>query len=212
MRNLLLSSFFLLALFGYTGCKTAEYKKLIPYTNEAPQLKPVFGENFNSFLFKANIKIYGRELSGLLVTKQISAGDYRVIFTTELGIKLFDFGFKDSSFTLHYCVPQFDRPKLLKVIKEDIETLLMNNISEKKLERLITADSKYVVYKLRSEPLDHYYYIDAATSTLERIERGKGNKQKVIYHLQEQKDSFPSHISVDHKDMKLQIDLNLLKK
>ncbi|MCX6296560.1 MAG: hypothetical protein NTX97_10930 [Bacteroidetes bacterium] len=107
--------------------------------------KPIFGDNFNSFLFKTNITVYGKDFSGLLVTKQMSPKDYRVIFTTELGMKLFDFEFKDTAFTLHYCVPQFNKPKLLKVIQKDIETLLMNNLSVKKTVDYIDENELYLL-------------------------------------------------------------------
>src|SRR5688572_27397088 len=100
MRNLLLSS---LVVFLLGSCSLGHYNRLkkrshphfkadLSDSSLAP--KPIFGDNFNSFLFKTNIRVYGRDFSGLLVTKQMEPEDYRVIFTTELGMKLFDFEFK----------------------------------------------------------------------------------------------------------------------
>src|SRR5438046_2260364 len=133
MKNLLLSNF---VAFLLVGCTFGHYGKLKHFSAEATAPKSIFGNNFNSFLFKTNLTVYGKDFSGLLVTKQMAPKDYRVIFTTELGMKLFDFEFKDTAFTLHYCVPQFNRPKLLKTIQQDIEILLMNEVESKKFETL----------------------------------------------------------------------------
>ena len=89
MKNFLLSSFIVLLI---SGCSLGHYGKLKSTLKpESVALHPLFGENFNSFLFKTNIRVYGKDFSGLLVTKQMQPNDYRVIFTTELGMKLFDF-------------------------------------------------------------------------------------------------------------------------
>src|SRR5438105_95390 len=132
MKNLLLSSFLAVSLFG---CTLGHYGRL-KEVDQPCTANPgsIFGDNFNSFLFKTNITVYGKDFSGLLVTKQMSPQDYRVIFTTELGMKLFDFEFKDTSFTLHFCVPQFNKPKLLKTIQQDIQILLMNDLANKKFD------------------------------------------------------------------------------
>jgi hypothetical protein len=207
MRNLLLSSFFILLL---SACHPGGYSKLSKNSSTGPTPKPLFGENFNSFLFKANISVYGKELSGLLVTKQLAPGDFRVIFTTEMGIKLFDFQFKDTSFTLHYCIPQFNRPKLLKVIRQDIETLLMND-KDPVYEQLSDPATNTTVFRKKDK--EHYlYYFQDKNGQLQRIERGSKRSQKVIYHLREYKENFPSSIFIDHKDTRLKMELGLLRK
>jgi hypothetical protein len=208
MRSLLLSSLFIALL---CSCNSGHYKSLERSSTTAAAPKPIFGENFNSFLFKANIDVYGRKLSGLLITKQVEPRNYRVIFTTELGIKLFDFEFRDSSFTLHYSIPQFNRPKLLNMIRQDIQTLLMNDLNPSALIQLQTKDKTLDVFKQDDELHDLYYFSDKS-GKLERIERGRKNSKRVTYHLQEYKDQFPNRILIDHHDAKLDMELNLLKR
>lgn len=174
--------------------------------------QPIFGDNFNSFLFKTNITVYGKDFSGLLVTKQMSPQDYRVIFTTELGMKLFDFEFKDTSFTLHYCVPQFNRPKLLKTIQQDIEILLMNNLKDKKFDIYPDKDFKYTIAKLQTGSFYNYYYTTADTRQLFKIVHSKKRRKKTIFTLNNYANNFPSNILIKHCDIKLKIELNLLKK
>lgn len=208
MKNLLLSSFIALAL---SACTFGHYGRLnkVP-GRESP--KPIFGDNFNSFLFKTNITVYGKDFSGLLVTKQMAPQDYRVIFTTELGMKLFDFEFRDTSFTLHYCVPQFNRPKLLKTIRQDIEMLLMNNLKAQTFENYTDPKGLYNVAKTKSEGMYNYYFTEQGSKHLVKIEHSKKRIKKTIFTLNRYENDFPQNVLIQHCDIKLKIELNLLKK
>ena len=213
MKNLLLSSIFLLLL---GACHPGHYGRLnktpVDSLDYLKRPKPIFGDNFNSFLFKTNIRVYGHDFSGLLITKQVSPKDYRAIFTTELGMKLFDFEFHDTTFTLHYCVPQFNRPKLLQVIRKDIELLLMNNIEYTVYDHYYSDPRTSVVFRSAEGNRFNYYFFEDQTANLVEIEQSSKRAKKVIFTLSEHKDGFPGHILIQHYDMKLKIELNLLKK
>ncbi len=209
MKHLLLSSLLVLLLGGCTLC---HYDRLKEVVSNSPAPKPIFGDNFNSFLFKTNISIYGKEVSGLLVTKQMAPADYRVIFTTELGLKLFDFEFKDTSFTLHYCVPQFNRPKLLKTIQQDIEILLMSNLDGKPLKNMEDKKGLFTVQQIKMGNFQNYYFTEKASHHIVKIEHSKKRAVKVLMELSEYKDDFPNKVFILHSDINLHIELHLLKK
>ncbi|MEI6489265.1 MAG: hypothetical protein WCP52_09895 [Bacteroidota bacterium] len=208
-RNLFLSSFLFVLL---AGCSLGHYSRLKEVSPPAEVLKPIFGDNFTSFLFKTNISIYNKEISGLLLTKQMSSGDYRIIFTTELGMKMFDFEFKDTSFTLQYCVPQFNRPTLLKTLKNDIEMLLMNNISSMHRSYYSNKDETEMIHRVRMEKLSTYYFVEKATQQIYKIERSSKVFKKVTISLNDYKEGVPTNIVIQHNDIKLKIELNLLKR
>jgi len=208
MKNLLLSSFIAFAL---CGCTFGHYGRL-DKSADTQVPASIFGDNFNSFLFKTNITVYGKDFSGLLVTKQMSPQDYRVIFTTELGMKLFDFEFKDTSFTLHYCVPQFNRPKLLNTIREDIEILLMNNMKGQAFEHYTDQKQVYSIAKLKTGSMYNYYFSEKASGHLVKIEHSKKRIKKTIFTLNNYENDFPGNVVIQHYNIKLKIELNLLKK
>jgi hypothetical protein len=219
MRNLLLSSFLAIVLFGCTLGHYNQLKSVPPLpSQEAPQeLRPVFGDHFNSFLFKTNISVYGNDFSGLLITKQMQSNDYRVIFTTELGMKLFDFEFADSAFTLHYCVPQFNRPALLKTIQQDIETLLMNKINYSQVTYFTNKPSRnsikpiiYRIGKISSGKFSDYYF--SSGNRLVKIEHAKRQVKKTTFTLDNYQDDIPGYIRIQHHNIRLKIELTLLKK
>ncbi len=210
MKNLLLSSFITLTLIGCTFGHYGRLKKSNEPNPTSP--KSIFGDNFNSFLFKTNITVYGKNFSGLLITKQLSPQDYRVIFTTELGMKLFDFEFKDTAFTLHYCVPQFNQPKLLKTIQKDIEILLMNNLKNKSFEIFSDLKNNLIIHRLKEEKMYNYYFTEKSSQHLVKIEHSKKHVKNIIFTLNNYENNFPTSILIKHCTVKLKIELNLLKK
>jgi hypothetical protein len=210
MKNLLLSSCLAIVLFS---CTLGHYNRLeaVPDPALKKSLKPVFGDHFNSFLFKTNISIYGKDFSGLLVTKQMQPADYRVIFTTELGMKLFDFEFTDTAFTLHYCVPQFNRPALLKTIQQDIEILLMNHLDPAKVHYLTDKQKTCMIGKITSGKFSDYYFLDGKEQPV-KIEHAKGRVKKTTFTLDNYTEDIPGHMLIQHHNIKLKIELTLLKK
>jgi hypothetical protein len=210
MKNLLLSS---IIAFLFSACTFGHYGRLVENKTASLQTpKSIFGDNFNSFLYKTNITVYGKDFSGLLLTKQLSPGDYRTIFTTELGMKLFDFEFKDTTFTLHYCVPQFNKPSLLKVIQKDIETILMNDLTNKKQTAYTDKQALYTIQKINFENHQNYYFTEKPSQHLVKIEQAKKRVKKTTFTLSNYENNLPSHILIKHHDIKLKIELNLLKK
>jgi hypothetical protein len=210
MKNLLLNSFIAIII---TGCSLGHYGRLKEIkTIDSTPPKSIFGDNFNSFLFKTNITVYGKDFSGLLITKQLSPQDYRVIFTTELGMKLFDFEFKDTSFTLHYCVPQFNKPKLLKVIQQDIEILLMNDLKNKSVSNFTDPKNLFNIKRIKAGNMYNYYFTEKPSEHLIRIEQTKKRIKKITFDLSGYENNFPSHILIRHHNIKLKIELALLKK
>lgn len=211
MKNLLLSSFIAVTLSACTFGHYGKLNKLRFCGDSLMTPRPIFGNNFNSFLFKTNITVYGKDFSGLLVTKQMAPQDYRVIFTTELGMKLFDFEFKDTAFTLHYCVPQFNRPKLLKTIQQDIEILLMNNLP-KDFDCYSDQKEMYNIARVKTDGMYNYYFTEKASKHLVKIEHSKKRVKNVIFTLSNYQDDFPNSIVIKHYNIKMKIGLNLLKK
>ena len=48
---------------------------------------PYFSSTDVDYVYKANIAVYGNELSGIFIAKKINETTHRVVFTTEFGNK-----------------------------------------------------------------------------------------------------------------------------
>lgn len=210
MKNLLLSS---VLAFIFLGCSFGHYKKLVPAAaSDISTLKPVFGDHFNSFLFQTHITLYSKDFSGLLITKQMQPGDYRIIFTTELGMKLFDFEFTDTAFTLHYCIPQFNRPALLKTIQQDMKTILMSGVTSQPMEYFTDKQNNYLICKTKQGRFANYYFKEKSSQHILKIEHAKKQIKKTTFALENYTGDIPGSIRIQHHDIKLTIELTLLKK
>ncbi|AWV99161.1 hypothetical protein DJ013_13690 [Arcticibacterium luteifluviistationis] len=199
----------ILLLLLLTACRVGHYNGLKPYEGDKePVLKPIFEDRYNSYLFKANIKLYTKSFSGLLLTKQTEQGTYRVIFTTEMGMKLFDFEVNQEETIVHYSVPQFDRPLFMKTIQKDMELLLMNGLKNKTPEVFKDKEGR-LVHKFSSGDEANYYFQE---EDLMRIEHTENNKQKIVFTLDNHTNGFPENISIQHYGFRLKIDLTNLKK
>ncbi|HSH65566.1 MAG TPA: hypothetical protein VLB84_07170 [Bacteroidia bacterium] len=210
MKSLLLSSILAIVI---CSCSKVHYQKATPLFSSAeiPVLKPIFGDHFNSFLFKTNLTAYGKDFSGLLLLKQMQPDDYRVIFTTELGMKLVDFEFTDTAFTLHYCVPYFNRPALLKILQQDIHILLMNTIGSKKTELFTNKQHQQVIKQWDTPPFFNFYSLNQYQQIV-AIEHTKKQIKKTTFVLGNYNDDIPGNITIQHHTVKLRIELALLKK
>lgn len=176
------------------------------------ELKSVFNDGFNKVLFKARIQLYNKHFSGLLFIKSIKNNTKRIVFVTEIGIKIFEFEFINNDFNVHYCLEIFNKKVILKTLEKDIKLLLMNNLAEKKVKIFEAKKSKNKVYKLKENCQSNYYFIDKETGNLIKIENSSGIFRKVIIELNDYKEGFPNKINIVHPGIKLNIQLKLIER
>ena len=115
-------------LFLVASCATNNLEK---------ELKPVALENtiYNlsyfanpeiDYAYKANISVYGNDMSGIFIAKKINATTHRVVFTTEFGNKLLDFEISETEFKVSSIVDELNRKILINTLKKDFRLLLKN--------------------------------------------------------------------------------------
>ena len=77
--------------------------------------EPVFGDDFQKGLYRATLDISKNHLTGFIFIKKISDTSYRILFSNEFGMQIFDFEFLENEFIVHQCFPSLDRKSLLKI-------------------------------------------------------------------------------------------------
>lgn len=179
---------------------------------EPNDLNSCFDEGFNKVLYKANIKLFDKYFSGLLFIKSIGDNTKRIVFITEVGIKIFEFEFQDEHLEVYHCLEMFNKKVILKTLEKDINLLLMNDLSSDKVKVLKDKKTGYKVYKLKKNNQNNYYYIDKESGNLTKIENSSGIFRKVIIELNDYKDGFPNNINIVHPGIKLNIQLKLIER
>ncbi|MCU0456434.1 MAG: hypothetical protein MUE74_09045 [Bacteroidales bacterium] len=129
MRKYLLknSAFNFLLIIAMGSCSFPLYKGMepAPLPDNAGSFA-WFRADTGRYLFRADISIYGNELSGLLFIKPVDESR-RVLFITETGIKIFDMEFtREGKSGVVYVAGYMNRKPVTKTIGKALSPMLFN--------------------------------------------------------------------------------------
>jgi hypothetical protein len=207
MRFLLLSS--LAFLLFLTGCRSA-YKSLSSTTGDESCISK-FRPALSSALYNTQVNVIGKHLSGLLLFKEMPDSSLRVVFSSEMGVKFFDFEFgRDGAFKVHQVMNQLDKKNVINTLKSDFELLLMRNLSSR--HATIKTDGINTWYGFISGKETHYYITNKACDTLIRIENAMKRKPKVQIAMMQFEKGIPDSIGITHRNFNFEIGLKYIKR
>lgn len=192
---------------AFSGCavKTVKGFEKKPVT-ETTYMATYFADPSTDYIYKAHISVYGNDFGGIFIAKRIDDVSHRVAFTTEFGNKLFDFTITDTDFKVNYILEELDRKIILNTLKKDFMLLL-----KKKHEVTgVYENSGYTVYTSKSGKRDNYLFTDKTTGLLKQIVNATKSKEKVIITFEPKNKILAEKIIINHKNIKLNIELNHL--
>jgi len=200
MRYLLLSSCVLL----FAGCASV-YKNLRPAAGNISNIER-FRPDFANALYKAEIDVVGRHLSGLLLIKTLPDSSTRVVFSNEVGFKFFDFGFKpDGEFNVYYIINQMDKKPVIKTLRKDFELVMLRNNDTAHAYLRKNDSSMYYIFP---KPKGTYCYITNLDGTeLTTMEICSPHKPIVQAIMKNNANGIPDTIGITHKNFSFTIAL-----
>jgi hypothetical protein len=120
-------------------------------TDTITKWEPVFGDAFQKGLFRATLEISDNHLTGFIFIKKISDTSYRILFSNDFGMQIFDFEFLEDEFIVHYCFPSMNRKSLINLLENDFRILLFSNTGIKKITPRESDFKEDLTYKIRSK-------------------------------------------------------------
>lgn len=206
MRNLILSSFLLCALF--TSCSKDLFKSSISESailQPHDIVKPI--SNDTTVIYKTAVNAYGRYLSGLLIIKSFANDDYRMVFTTETGMKLFDFEFKQDKFLVHYCMEMLNKKPVVNLLRDDFSLMLTRGFIGKEAKQITQEGVDYHFLKSDNE----LWFVSPVGDNIKYIKSTspKGNDKLVIEYIYTDS-TLPAQIKLVHKNLNLDMKLDIL--
>ena len=168
---------------------------------------PYFSDSKKDYVYKANITVYGNELSGIFIAKKINDTTHRIVFTTEFGNKLMDFEISDTSFKVNSIVSELDRKILINTLKEDFRLLLRK---EYLLQEQFENDD-YNIYKSEDGKRDNYLFLSKKDQKLEKVIHSSPTKEKFTVLFSSENNIFAENIQIIHQNIKLKIELHYFK-
>jgi len=168
---------------------------------------PYFSDSKKDYVYKANITVYGNELSGIFIAKKINDTTHRIVFTTEFGNKLMDFEISDTSFKVNSIVSELDRKILINTLKEDFRLLLKK---EYLLQEQFENDD-YNIYKSEDGKRDNYLFLSKKDQKLEKVIHSSPTKEKFTVLFSSENNIFAENIQIIHQNIKLKIELHYFR-
>jgi hypothetical protein len=166
---------------------------------------PYFSNPTKDYVYKANIKVYDNVFSGIFIVKKIKKSQHRVVFTTEMGAKIFDFTFTGNDFKVNHIVENLDKKILLNILEKDFRVLVL----EKQPVLDSFSDGKTTL--LETEIIGNtYFYAFSDSKKLDSIIRTNKRKSKVSIIFSTNNMASAKNIQILHHNIKLKIILKAI--
>lgn len=164
---------------------------------------PYFTNETKDYVYKANIAVYGNNFSGIFIVKKLGEDNHRIVFTTEMGNKIFDFSFLKDDFKINYILEDMNKAILIKILKNDFKALVQERTPV--IKSYTSQDT--LVYETSLNNKKHFYF---KTQKLDKIIRVNNGKEKVRFLFSEINDSIANQIKISHSNIKLNINLKAI--
>ena len=191
------------------GC-TSAYKGLEPVTgniNNIQKFKPVF----TTALYRTQVNVAGKYLSGLLVIKKMPDSSVRILFSNEMGLKFFDFGFlNNGNFEVYYVIKQMNKKAVIKTLRKDFELILMRSLQGS--NAFIRKDNQFIYYVFPQSKGFYTYITNSPGDKLVRMERSSKRKPVVEVISKDYIHGVPDSIAVSHKNFDFTIGLKRIER
>ncbi|XZF15345.1 hypothetical protein ACTHGU_04345 [Chitinophagaceae bacterium MMS25-I14] len=168
--------------------------------------KPVFDKKIYRCVVNGKFLFKKFHLSGILFFKTMPDRGTRVVFQNEMGFAFFDFEWtKQGDFTVKQIIPQMNKPPLIKVLRKDLELLLMKQLDKESEKSLTNGNEDYHRFTLSKG----YVYYVTDKEKLVRIENAGKRKKVAVMSLgnKESAKALPDSVFIKHYKAHFTIDL-----
>jgi hypothetical protein len=162
-----------------------------------------------TMIYKTDINFYKNDISGLLIIKKMDESIYRIALTTQFGLKIFDFELNNGVLNVKYCIEYLNRKIILNTFQNDFNLLLMQNKSESFFE-IDNSVQNQKIWQFKTGKLNYNYIQNTDSENIEIIKLKKRNSEKISIGLHDHTDNIPENITIEHRNIKLKMNLKLI--
>lgn len=167
-----------------------------------------FQSDSSHFLFNTKIDLMKDHFSGLMVVKPFPDSSYRVVFLTEVGLKIFDLEFMpDRQVKVHYMMDAMNRKALVNTLSNDISLVLMNGLQRLQPEVLGLKDSHDLVFRFKIGSRKNCYYVASQNNRPYLARQVAGISRKVTADLYGNPHAGIDSVKIKHDNLRLAISL-----
>lgn len=201
MRFLISSGLFILLI----SCKTYEVPNATKLeSNQKKFQNSYFSDSVKDYVYKANIEVYGKQLGGVFVAKKINDTLHRAVLTTDFGNTLLDFEVSENSFKVNYCVEGLNKKIVLNTLKKDFRLVFREKYSVEE----VFENQTHTIFKTKKGNHFNYLFENKSNKRLTKLLHTNKTKEKVVISFEGKNTTFAEKINIEHKNIKLKIELN----
>lgn len=172
------------SLLFMVGCSKTNYKDKKEVTLTKTFTAADFRPDFEKVLYRCEVNgkfaLKKFHLSGILYIKNFDDKNTRVIFQSEMGATLFDFGWNaNDSFQVYAIIDQMNKAALIKTLQKDFELLLVKKLNNKPEGDFNFDKNPDIFYTKFNLEKGFVYYVTNRSGKLISIENAD-DKQKVV--------------------------------
>ena len=165
------------------------------------ELKPAF----QSVIYNTQVNVVGNHLSGLLLIKQMSADTTRILFTSETGIKFFDFQLTNTDFKVVYCIKKLNKKIITTQLQKIFRLVLMNYGNLDNYMSNGTDSLQLYSWKNKKEIIN--YSTNNCTEVVQIETLSNKNKKKININLAGTKNGMADAIFIKYQTFSFDITL-----
>lgn len=137
------------------------------------------------------------------------ADSYRILFITEMGIKIFDMEFfRGNDFKVHYCIEDLNRKAIINTLGNDLSLMLFNISEEGKIKIMQDKKEGRLIIKSKDRFGTRYCILNNQTHKVEELIKTGTFSNKVSIKFSGKAE--PESILISHYNLKLKIQLTRL--
>lgn len=200
----------LLIVVFFSACATHNLVKDLPktvVTNQSYQAV-YFSNPTVDYVYKANISLYGHDLSGIFIAKKINETTHRVVFTTEFGNKLLDFEISETNLIVKSIVDELNKKIIINTLAHDFRMLLKEHYT---INEQYQTDQQTILASF-DKGITHFVFLSKNTHAMTQLVNATKRKQKINISFNTENNTFANKIVIQHYNLNLKIELNYLKK
>ncbi len=167
-------------------------------------VNPYFSDVAKDYVYKANIEAFGNSFGGIFIVKKLGDEHHRIVFTTEIGNKIFDFSFQGDNFKVKHILKKLDKKVLINILKNDFKVLVKEHPDVEKVFQ------KKAITTYETQIGNKKYYHSSSEERLTKVIRVGSGKEKVKFLFSEINDNIAKDIQILHQNFNLTIILRAL--
>lgn len=160
--------------------------------------------------FKASIDVLKNHLTGIIIVKKTDSLTTHIIFVTEIGMKMFDFEWKNNNMNAVYVFEPLNKEALINSLKTGFKQMLLLDVFKK--HAALSSNKNFKSYYEIEDEKHRYLIADSITGISSQQIFNKNKKNRFIsYTFDPEKKAYSQIKSTQFGVVKIKIELNRIE-